>query len=1811
MYDDEFYPPPEAPVFEPDEEEFADPLGYIAKIRPIAEKAGICKVRPPPYWQPPFAIDVENFKFTPRVQRLNELGIQTRIRLQFIQRVAKFWELQGTTFKLPHISGKPLDLYGLGESVKSLGGFEDVCKNKQWNTVCGKLGLTKNFSANVKQHYERILYPYDIVKSGVFKESVEGGRKSFPMNLSGRYGKSKLPGEESVEVMDEGSKKSKRRTVENPMLVDVSNNKELAKLQLFGAGPKMMGLGLIAKRKNKLSSENAAKQVKQEVESNGSEPNPDILPPVKSEPLDECKNIFDLMEQDQDGQSHKRAVKNDQPANGEEETDESSKMTTRKKGSEQIPYSVLDSIDSCRICSKDNNESKLLLCDACDDSYHTYCLLPPLPSVPKGDWRCPKCLTKECNKKMDAYGFEQARKQYTLQSFGEMADAFKSEYFTKPVHMIPTELVEREFWRLIGSLEEDLTVEYGADIHVLDHGSGFPRDIDKEKRSLSVEEEEYAKSSWNLNNLPVTKQSLLSSMSGDISGMKVPWLYVGMCFSAFCWHIEDHWTYSINYLHWGEPKTWYGVPREDAEKLEEVMQNCAPDLFSQHPDLLHHLVTTVNPATLMNNGVRMVRTNQCAGEFVITFPRAYHAGFNQGYNFAEAVNFCPSDWLPIGRQCVAHYRSVNRPCVFSHEEVICKASNNPDQLDVQLAAAIYRDMLVMLQEERELRKQVQELGVVQTEREAFELVPDDERQCHYCNTTCFLSAVTCPCNPERLVCMYHVKKVCFQCPPEKFVLRYRYTLDELPPMLHKLKQRAESFDTWSTKVENVLGRTDNKLTLHELKELLDQAIQGKFPESELMHQLQSAIREADKCSRVAQQLITTRKHRTRLKDSSVTTMNAKHSVGLALTLDEIRAFYQQLLGLPCTVAHIDQVSAYIKRVEDFVSEAERVLAEDEPSSKVVANLLENSLDFDLDIPQIPLLHHALQQAKWLEEVRACLLLDEDNIDSDSSHSLVTLEQLRKLIDSGVSIAPRPAVERAMAELQELLNLSEAWEEKAKAFLQSKEKESLKAAEIITSESQRVPVYLPNCEQLQDAMEKARNWMTKLHTIQSQDYYPYLEVLEALLLQVKPMNIQITQVGTLETQVAAAVEWKDRTSRSFLKKNSLFTLFEVLSPRRQEDRCRTSLKSMRRKIKEVCNEEQLMIEKWAKTDSFNIENPVDPAQVVANFKKMEEEEMILMKEIRGINNMKSGGSTSADDNENGPSGRGKDAVGISDTQPYCVCMKPSSGFMLQCELCHDWFHASCVPLPKLNNNKSKVQQVYELKFLCPLCHRSRRPRLEVILSLLLQLQKLPVRIREGEALQCLTERAMGWQDKARDILNSPEYAKLLKQIEKKLKENEKLWQEQEKIRQSQTIQTKQLVAESDEFFQNEHKSNPVGIVRRVSSLELIDDTISTVIRSSVEEINRTTTTSSGVDALISAAQNSDTVLTEQEDVMEAAEVLAMIASNHHQSSVTSSDTSYTNTIRKTSDDSSNIPVSACMARISNGTPDDVPLHTTPNFSAQQEQNVVDTSTTSMGPNTKDMPIAESDQTPTKNFMKEPLIHLPEDMKKVLEDLMMEGDLLEVSLDETQHIWKVLQASQPLNDDKFLEFQEDENTSGFKSVLDKEVDRKRKKKDELSLSIAEKKKKKSKNSTDNASYKEQKKCERKKNRKSDNKQSALDALCAFDDDEYAICAVKDATGGRINCKQPTGEEVDWLQCDGGCEGWFHCVCVSISAEEARELDYVCEKCIMSNNLLNRKSSNKETSSPTLLARQNSDSSGMEVDVTNAPSMSPAASAVAACV
>uniref|UniRef100_A0A8B9RKK6 [histone H3]-trimethyl-L-lysine(4) demethylase n=1 Tax=Astyanax mexicanus TaxID=7994 RepID=A0A8B9RKK6_ASTMX len=1012
----EFIPPPECPVFEPSWEEFSDPFGFINKIRSIAENTGICKIRPPPGWQPPFACDVDRLHFTPRIQRLNELEAQTRVRLNFLDQIAKFWELQGCTLKIPHVERKSLDLYQLYKVVSEEGGFEQVCKERKWTQISTRLGFApgKAVGSHLRSHYERVLYPYYLFQIGTSqKPTLTNDTKDK------EYKSHDLPQRQSVQPAETTT---------------------------------------IARR---------AKRTEGRC--------------VKTEQGEPCENRPNLR---------------------------------RRMGSCVVEQYI------CLVCGGGGDEDRLLLCDGCDDSYHTFCLIPPLHDVPKGDWRCPKCLAQECGKPQVAFGFEQASRDYTLRSFGDMADSFKSDYFNMPVHMVPTELVEKEFWRLVSTIEEDVTVEYGADIASKDFGSGFP--VKNGSFKVTPDEEHYVTSGWNLNNMPVLDSSVLTHITADICGMKLPWLYVGMCFSSFCWHIEDHWSYSINYLHWGEPKTWYGAPGYAAEQLEMVMKKLAPELFESQPDLLHQLVTIMNPNLLMEHGVPIYRTNQCAGEFVITFPRAYHSGFNQGFNFAEAVNFCTVDWMSLGRQCVAHYRSLNRYCVFSHDEMVCNIAAKADNLDLVLACAIQKDMSAMMEEEKELRERAYKLGVWHSQQVDYEELPDEERQCIKCRTTCFLSAITCPCSPTQLVCLHHLQDLC-SCACSNYTLNYKYTLGLLNQMFKSVAGRAVSYDDWASKVNKMLKPEREK---NDLRALMVEAEKKMYPEMDLLRHLRQIIQEAEKSAAMAQQLLNG-KRQTRYRTGGGKSQNQ-------LTVEELRSFIQQLYDLPCTIRQVPFLKALLTRIEEFQARSADLLAEDMPGSSALQGLVDEGTGLDVELPELAVLRQRLEQARWVEAVQQ----------AGEQPASLSLDCMRRLIDQGVGLSAHACVERTMARLQELLTVCEHWEEKAHNMLTARPRCSLDSLETALQEVNSIHAYLPNCLQLKDSVSRAREWIREADALQFGGRVPVLASLSDLVSKAKGIPVLLEPLARLESLVSEVQAWKESAAKTFLLKNSSLSLLEV-------------------------------------------------------------------------------------------------------------------------------------------------------------------------------------------------------------------------------------------------------------------------------------------------------------------------------------------------------------------------------------------------------------------------------------------------------------------------------------------------------------------------------------------------------------------------------------------------------------------------------------------------------------------------------------------
>ena len=173
--------------------------------------------------------------------------------------------------------------------------------------------------------------------------------------------------------------------------------------------------------------------------------------------------------------------------------------------------------------------------------------------------------------------------------------------------------------------------------------------------------------SWNVAHLPSTLSRLLPPENG-LPGVNTPYLYFGMWRATFSWHVEDMDLFSINYIHFGAPKFWYAVPQGRASALEQTMRGILSLLFcffkmyswicigyfpkdvSRCPQFLRHKSFLVSPTLLAQSSCRPNHLVQHAGEFVITFPRGYHAGFNLGLNCAESVNFALDSWIELGKR---------------------------------------------------------------------------------------------------------------------------------------------------------------------------------------------------------------------------------------------------------------------------------------------------------------------------------------------------------------------------------------------------------------------------------------------------------------------------------------------------------------------------------------------------------------------------------------------------------------------------------------------------------------------------------------------------------------------------------------------------------------------------------------------------------------------------------------------------------------------------------------------------------------------------------------------------------------------------------------------------------------------------------------------------------------------------------------------------------------------------------------------------------------------------------------------------------
>uniref|UniRef100_A0A7N0ZYD5 Lysine-specific demethylase JMJ706-like n=1 Tax=Kalanchoe fedtschenkoi TaxID=63787 RepID=A0A7N0ZYD5_KALFE len=342
---------------------------------------------------------------------------------------------------------------------------------------------------------------------------------------------------------------------------------------------------------------------------------------------------------------------------------------------------------------------------------------------------------------------------------------------------LPAPFMEKEFWKEIacGKIE---SVEYACDVD----GSAF---------SISPTCQ-LGKSKWNLKELSRLPKSVLRLLETAIPGVTDPMLYIGMLFSMFAWHVEDHYLYSINYHHCGAPKTWYGIPGHAALEFENVVRKhvYTQDILSADGedgafDVLLGKTTIFPPSILLEHDVPVYRAVQKPGEFVITFPRAYHAGFNHGFNCGEAVNFATSDWFQMGELAGGRYVLLDRVSLLPYEELLCKEAmvlNLKSEMehlehafDDKATRRLVKASFVNL-----MRFQHRARWLLMKSSACIGVHPNVHRVviCTICKRDCYLAYLNCSCLSHPICLRHDIDSLDFAC-ERKFALFVRGDIQEM------------------------------------------------------------------------------------------------------------------------------------------------------------------------------------------------------------------------------------------------------------------------------------------------------------------------------------------------------------------------------------------------------------------------------------------------------------------------------------------------------------------------------------------------------------------------------------------------------------------------------------------------------------------------------------------------------------------------------------------------------------------------------------------------------------------------------------------------------------------------------------------------------------------------------------------------------------------------------------------------------------------------------------------------------------------------
>lgn len=332
------------------------------------------------------------------------------------------------------------------------------------------------------------------------------------------------------------------------------------------------------------------------------------------------------------------------------------------------------------------------------EKYGAVKLIPPAGWRPKFAMELEKLIfearEQHLHKLANGKAFSFPKNAWTAETFKKHDEEFTMRHFGTKTPKL--EDVEKRYWDIVDRQDEEVTTLYAADLEARKVGSGFP---EKTKHP----DDPYSHHPWNLVNLPYSDGSLLKYYHREVPGVTSPWIYIGMILSTFCWHTEDNYFAAVNYQHFGAPKIWYIIPPSKAEAMQRVMKEY--HMNKNLSSVIHSLSFQISLTILSSQKVPFYRIIQRENEYVLLWPKAFHAGINAGYNCNEACNLAPPFWLLHGYKAVLAYRYM-RPMCIPHEQLVVIAARHFKEVLPNRLTFITKAIVQLIVDEHERRQEI-------------------------------------------------------------------------------------------------------------------------------------------------------------------------------------------------------------------------------------------------------------------------------------------------------------------------------------------------------------------------------------------------------------------------------------------------------------------------------------------------------------------------------------------------------------------------------------------------------------------------------------------------------------------------------------------------------------------------------------------------------------------------------------------------------------------------------------------------------------------------------------------------------------------------------------------------------------------------------------------------------------------------------------------------------------------------------------------------------------------------------------------------